>query len=297
MTTGLTRLGNIDLYDTYGLIIADGGYESLISYPALKAVPFNDWPEENGLEVDLSTPVLDTKTVSIPFISYDYYKLRNFYNVLREGGYLTFNFLEIAYYSVMLRLTGQQGLILGEGTQQWRFNLTFSDDFPLRSYTYQSPNNSVTPTDYNYKLDANYFSQYGIIILQGSNAELLKMPGIKQKLIRKYSDQPGILNGSINQYTIDNQDPRTQSKEVTLNLLITASTLTLFWRNYKSFLYDLKRPGIRYLNTSPVLPFLQECFYKRSTVHRFLFDGGRVWCHFSLTLEFNNFRMDNMGYG
>lgn len=294
---GKTQLNTHDIYWTYGLYIPEGGYESLVSYPSLKAVPFNDWPEENGIEVDLSSPVLDTKTVTLPFVSNDYYKLRNFYNILRQGGYLTFNFLEIGYNNVMLRLTGQQGLRLSDGTQQWQFSLTFSDDFPLRVYNYQSPNANAIPGDYDYKLDGNNFSIYGIRVLQGSNAELLKMPAIKQKLIRKYSDQAGILNGTPSQFTIDTLYPKTQSKEVTLNCLMTADTLPIFWRNYKSFLYDLTRPGARYLNTAYVLPFVQECFYKRSTVHRFLFDGGSVWCHFSLTLEFHNFRMDNMGYG
>lgn len=293
---GKTHLNNVDLYSTYGIYIADGGYESLVSYPPLKPVPFNDWPEENGIEVDLSTPVLDTKTVTLPFVSEDFYKLRNFYNVLKQGGYPSFDFLEIGYQNVLLRLTGQQNLLITEGTTQWQFSLTFSDDFPLRSYNYQNPNADITPGEYDYKLDGNYFSQYGIRILRGSNAEVLKMPAIKQRLIRKYSDQPGILNGTPSQWTLDTYNPRSQSKEVTLNCLMTTDTLALFWRNYKSFLYDLKRPGPRYLNTAYVLPFIQQCFYKRSTVNQFLFDGGSVWCQFSLTLEFNDFAIDNMGY-
>jgi len=147
MTTGKTQMDSQDLYDTYGLSIVESSYKSLISYPPMKAVVFNDWPEENGIEVDLTSPVLDTKNVTLTFLSNDFYKLRAFYNELKDGGHQTFNFFEIGYNLVMLRMTGQQNLKVVEGTQQYTFSLTFSDDFPLRSYNYQTPNGGFEDID------------------------------------------------------------------------------------------------------------------------------------------------------
>lgn len=293
MMTGKTTIDGLDLYDTYGVYITYGGYNSLVSYPPLKAVPFNDWPEENGKEVDLTNPVLDTKAFSISFAVASGGNARNFFLSLTDGAYHTFDFTEIGYNSVILRMIGQQNLKLSPQGDQFLFSLTFSDDFPLRSYLYLSPNLGAETIESDYIIDGINLSAYGIRVLQGSAAEILKLPEIKQKLSRKYADQPGILNGlGANLYTFDTQDIVTQTKEVTLNLLLTTDTLVKFWRNYRSFLYDLKRPYERYMYVLEINPLGDSCFYKKSTVNQFLVGGGKVWCQFSLTLEFPNFKID-----
>lgn len=295
---GKTQLDGLDLMDAYGLFIADRGYNSIVSYPPLKPVPFNDWPEENGIEVDLSNPVLDTRTVVIPFVSNNAYGLRTFYNVWKSGNYHMFNFNEIGCTNIELRMTGQQELKVIEGTNQWMFSLIFSDDFPLRNYIYQSPvgDESAANPEYLYYITDVSLSDYGIRILQGSNAEVLKMPQVKQKLMRKFIDKPGMADDYSNYGVIDTQYVVAQSKEVTLNCLMTSDSIPNFWKNYKSFLYDLKRPGPRYFRAINVLPFVNECFYKRSAVTEFGTFDMNVWCKFSLTLEFNNFAIDLMGY-
>ena len=65
--TGKTFIGGTDIYTAFGAFVTDGGYEDLAQFPPLKAVDYNDWFEDDGIEADLSKPVLDTRTVSVPF--------------------------------------------------------------------------------------------------------------------------------------------------------------------------------------------------------------------------------------
>ena len=51
-------IDDIDIYARYGVVITSGGYDGLLAFPALKDPEANDWPEEDGVEVDLSDPKL-----------------------------------------------------------------------------------------------------------------------------------------------------------------------------------------------------------------------------------------------
>ena len=44
-----------------------------MAYPSLKTPDQNDWQEEDGVEVDLSAPVLDTREVRLSFLLNDVY--------------------------------------------------------------------------------------------------------------------------------------------------------------------------------------------------------------------------------
>lgn len=54
--TGYCYIDGIDIYDEFGVIVEGDGYDELLSFPSLKEPDKNDWPEENGIEVDLSEP-------------------------------------------------------------------------------------------------------------------------------------------------------------------------------------------------------------------------------------------------
>ena len=64
---GKLIINGIDAYVRYGVFVEQYGYKALVQYPALKSVESNNWPEEDGIEADLSSPVLDTKSFNISF--------------------------------------------------------------------------------------------------------------------------------------------------------------------------------------------------------------------------------------
>ena len=135
MKTGALYVDGYDVYKQFGMYVVEGGYNELVAFPPLKDVEKNDWQEEDGIEADLSAPVLNTREVSIKFaISGLYSSLFDFLDVLSDGAYHTFSCAEIGRV-YRLRLTQQPNLkaikILGQAT------LKFADDFPLDGYSYK----------------------------------------------------------------------------------------------------------------------------------------------------------------
>lgn len=118
------------------------------------------------------------------------------------------------------------------------FTLQLSDDFPLRGYSYVVPETSITRTS-GYELDGRDLGQYGVTILEGSLAEVLKSPAVKQNLLQNLQRE----NGAI----YDGEYVAFQTKEVKLKCSLRAHTFDEFWRNYNALLYDLTRPDERLL--------------------------------------------------
>ena len=64
MTTDL-YVDNINCTALNGVYIADGGAAALFAIPHFKSLQYNDWQETDYREVDLSSPVLDNRTLSL----------------------------------------------------------------------------------------------------------------------------------------------------------------------------------------------------------------------------------------
>ena len=58
MTTNLYIDGESAL-GRFGVRVTRGGYNGLLAYPSLREPEANDWPEEDGIEVDLTDPKLE----------------------------------------------------------------------------------------------------------------------------------------------------------------------------------------------------------------------------------------------
>ena len=148
-----------DAFTEYGVFVSEGGYNELIAYPSLKSVKSNDWQEEDGIEADLSDPVLDTKEFSMKFVfTGKNSRYGGFIELLSDKSYHTFNFREIGrtYRLRMVSHTNlDTALFLGFVT------LRLADDFPLDGYTYTAPASTVPPYG-DYELDGRKLTDYGI---------------------------------------------------------------------------------------------------------------------------------------
>jgi hypothetical protein len=69
------------------VFVEDGGYKGLVQYPPLKTPDFNDWPERDGIEVDLTDPKLDSKTFGIKFAGVQDFSVRNLIDYLSDDSY------------------------------------------------------------------------------------------------------------------------------------------------------------------------------------------------------------------
>lgn len=267
-----------DAYTNYGIFIAEDGYEGVIGLPPLKKVDANDWMEEDGLDVDLSSPALDTRDFPIAFISHGKARTGTFFELISDKAYHNFEF-RILNKVYKLRLVSQSNLdtLLGLET----FTLQFANDFPLpEEYAYVGPLSNIVSTT-GYELDGIDFASYGVRILQGSFDEVQKSSAVKRKLITNLQRQNGAKYiGEIVTY---------KAKDVKLNCLMRANSLSEFWRNYDALLFDLVRPNERMLYVEKI-DTEHSCYYKNSTVSEF-YPTDEIWFKFSLVVVFTSFRV------
>lgn len=281
--TGTIYIDGKDAYVNYGVFITSGGYKELSCFPPLKSVSSIDWGEEDGVEPDLTDPKLDTKEVTITFAAHRAMLVGALFELISDKAYHTFDFREMGRV-YKLRLVTESGLNAKQYLQT--FTLRFANDCPLPDeYAYVQPQSAMFPQS-GYELDGRALSEYGICVLQGSDAEILKSPSVKLNLLQNVSSRHGA--------TYDGEVVKFQSKEVKLSCLMRAKTLTAFWRNYNALLFDLVRPGERSLyvdNTGYEYP----CYYKSCNVSEF-YPTGKIWFKFDLTLVFTSFRIEDDEY-
>ena len=153
--------------------------------------------------------------------------------------------------------------------------LKFADDFPLEDYEYLAPSSSLA-TDTAYTIDSVPTTDYGLRILSGTLNDIVKTADVKANLTTNVKTMPGVI--------YDDEVVKFKSKEVKLNCLMTAATLTELWRNYDALLYNLTQPNERVLGVGD----MQESFrfyYKSCQVTNF-YPDGKIWLQFALTVIF-----------
>lgn len=292
---GLFYIDGKDALSQFGLFIAEGGYNGVMSFPALKTPEqSNNWAEYDGVEFDLSDPKLDTKEAEIKFSAIGEYQTGDFITLISDKAYHTFYFVEIGY-TCKLRLVTEANSQLLIGAKA--FSLKFADDFPMNGYTYLKPSSNTVPIQ-GYELDGVDFSVYGIRVLEGSEAQITKCPPVKKNMLRNIVTQ----NGAI----YDDKKVVFQQKEVALSCCLIAKNFMEFWRNYNAFLHDLIRvvevdeDGIK-VQTAERSLFVEKiyeeypCYYKDGKVS-LLEPNGNIWCKFTLTLVFTSFRIGEDEY-
>lgn len=273
--TGQLYIDGKDAYTIYGVYVVDGGYDELIAMPPLKSVDTNDWQEEDGIEADLSAPVLDTKDIQLKIAAQEAHsRYFSLIDRLSDGAYHTFDCVGIGrtftLRLVSVSVTGSQGDFT-------LLTLKLANDYPLNGYTYSSPI-STLPSDESYTLDGLPLSEYGVRVLQGSLTEIMKTPNVKQNMLRNIKTVSGAI-----------YDPATvtfKSKDVKLTCLMTAPTMETLWHNWDALLYDLTKPDERMLWVEA----LEKDFYfyyKSCSVSEFYVDG-KIWLKFELTFVFTH---------
>lgn len=280
--TGRLYIDGKDAYTTFGVFITEGGYKEMLTYPSLKKVPSNSWAEEDGDEFDLSSPAVNGLSFSLSFVAHNQVRTGSFLTLLSSKVYHTFDFREIGLV-YKLRLVAGQNLTLLRYAEL--FSLQFACDNPLEGYKYSFPI-ATNVKDTGYELDNHNLADYGVSVLEGSLTEIMKTPGVKPNVMTDISTE----NGFLYQGTVVNF----QTKDVKINCLMRANTLTEFWHNYNALLYDLIRPNERILYVDSI-GMEYPCFYKSASVSKF-FPKDKVWLEFSLVLTFTSFRIGDDEY-
>lgn len=270
---GVLYIDGIDVYTSYGISLSEVAYDELVCMPDLKPFPYNDWHEKNGIEPDLSEPVVSAMDVTLPFNIANVGKgYKAFIEAITDGAYHTFHFAVISLTkSLRLKSCGALKSTFELGS----FTLTFSDDDPMNGYEYVEPSSSLSALG-NYFIDGKDIAIYGVRILQGTMDAIRKSPDVKENLKRDISVKDGVI--------YDGERVTYKSRTTQLQCLMRAQNAEEFWRNRNALFYDLTRPGEHVLTVSELGKDI-PCFYKGCSVKCFYPDNGKYWFEFVLSLE------------
>ena len=263
---GKLFINSLDAYSTYGLYVANGGYRGLISAPELKDVPINNWPDEDGIEADLSDPALGSKEFVIDF--YTSGSMTAIIDALKSSVYHEFDFAEIGLVKTLRYLSCDGYREVGALKS---LSIKFADDFPFEGYAYSLPQGEGVT---GFELDDIDLGVYEFRILQGTRDEIRKPAPVKKNLTVSYQ--------KINGVSYDDDSVYYDAKETTLKLHLCGDT-TVFWSAYNALLYDLVRVGKRVLKHPDGL---NDCFYKGCQAVEFAVTGDEIWCKLDLSLIF-----------
>ena len=271
---GVLYIDGVDVHTAYGVSVAENAYDDLVCMPDLKPIAYNDWHERNGIEPDLSYPVLAAKSIAIPFhIIGAYGRFEAFIAALSDGAYHTFNFAAIGL-TKDLRLVSVGDMQSIQDLSS--FSLTFSDDNPMKGYAYVAPASSVRPLG-DYLLDGVDFAQYGVRMLEGTIDSIKSKPDVKENLSRDISISIGL--------EYDGRSVVYKSRTAQLKCFMRAADAEEFWRNRNALLYDLTKTGERILTVTELGKEI-PCYYNGCSVECFHPDKGKFWFEFTLSLEF-----------
>lgn len=274
--TGACYIDGVDIYAEFGVIITEGGYNELLTFPAMKEPDKNDWAEYNGVEVDLSAPALAPLEVSITFARITGYAWNNFVYSLAVPGYRTINIPALGR-ALEMRLAEMPALQTYADASL--LTLKFVRD-EVGIPTYQTPNgNAAVVSDI--AIDGYTLDRFGVF-LTGGYEELTVMPKIKKSLTRSFA----LKNGQT--YDIDNENIKYDAKDVTFKCCLNASQMVFFWQLYDAFFGALTQPGVRQIAYQGKV---HEAYYKKSSNFRLHSHRGEVICEFDLTMCFTAFRM------
>lgn len=276
-------IDGISARSRFGVWVTKGGYKDLLTFPALAVPDTTSWPEEDGIEVDLSEPRLQEKDITISFLASDpNIDASDFIAYVSNPGYHTL-YVPILKRTWQLRLSDQPTNRVYPSVRE--FSLKFVEDAPVRPVA-SLPDPGILVRDSGYELDGVSFADYGVVV-DVARDELLKAPAAKKNLCRKVSTTDGQI------YDVDHLV--FESKDVTFKCHFKAVSMDAFWQCYDAFFAALTQPEERQLYvdyTGEEYP----CYYKQSSGFKILSISNPVLVEFSFTLVFTVFRVGETEY-
>lgn len=279
METGFNIDGS-NSFEDFGVFAIEGGLNELLAYPPLKAVAFNDWHEEDGIDADLSAPRLAGKEFTIKLgvagaldAPHTIERLDGFLDKLREEVYHEFQFPSLGGRTYRLRLVAEPSLSLSQALGF--VTLKLAEDAPMKGYEYLAPNSSVARVD-DYLLDGKPFTDYGVRVTAGTLTEFARRGEVKEARKRDLSTRSGV---AYDRYDI----VKHKSHEAKMHLHMRASSMAELWRNYDALLYDLHQPEARRIKVRDLGDKIFRSHYKSAQVSAF-YPDDQPWLDFTLTL-------------
>lgn len=289
--TGEFSLNGYNATKKYGIVITEGSAESLMQFPALYEPQKNEWEDQDGIEVDLSSPALMPREITVKFaairqIAY----VAAFLKEIAEQGLNEFIIPEIGATRNLRYIKCDK--LEGEVFKLRKFEVVFTEDKPLLGYVYSEPTTSLMGND-GYLIGtqgqqgSKALRDYNFITLQGTNESIEKAATKKPALTTKYAGETG--------QTYDyHASARFSEKYATIAGLIITETAAEFNQKMDALLYDLTRPGARILHRTEKLDL--EFYYHSCRVRKIeSYRKNGIWCEMDINIVITNQTPANTG--
>lgn len=267
----------------FGCWVTRGGYKDLLAFPEMEEPEHNDWPEEDGIEADLSAPRLKAKEMTVTFLSGSHTGATDLIAYLSEPGGHTLRVPSLGREWTVRLVEQPAGRMYMANTE---FSVKLAQDLPVRPRDGSLPSPGLPVYNSGYLLDGTPLSAYGVSVLE-AREEVLKAPTVKKNLERTVSTEDGRI------YDIDHL--RFQHKEVRFKCLLNTARMENFWDCYDALLTALVAPGERDLYAPPAGKSY-PCYYKSMAGVRLHRISGPVTMEFTLTMVFTMFRLYETDY-
>ena len=251
MQTGNLLIDGVDAFTQYGAYLSDGQLATLLELPKLKTPTSTEWADQDGMEYDLTAPLLDSRTLSLKFHIRTPEGFYSLIEALQAGAYHTFYVSSIGQ-TYTLRLTQTQSLNATDNLIT--ASLTFSEDTPV--VPTGSPSTSLLIPLTGITLDNTDLAYYGIQPIEGIRSNILTPLPQREALKVTTCNTAGIA-------LYDSQTVTQKPSTLALPLYITASAVTELIRRYHSLLATLLSPN---LHTIEAYGHAVQCFYQSISI-------------------------------
>jgi len=274
-------IDNTDVYTTYGVGLQEGSLCDLLSMPSFKSssVYIDNWQEYDGVEVSLSHAVLDVRQVTLTFYCTMASRIGGFIGMLTTQSSHTVQYVPLGR-SYTMRMVSISAI--RKVRRLGIFSVTFAEvgtmQFPtVRQSPYPVSVSAVKASGY--WLHGIDIARYGVSVLQGTDASVLKPADVKGALERSVSNVAGHIYDT-------NAPVRHTTKEVVLNLLIYAEKSD-FWQRYDTFMSTLASHHSEVGgNIFSVVKYGRDYgfYYKKATAKEVVCLNGKIWCKMELSI-------------
>lgn len=229
---GKVYIDNADVFSTYGAMLADGCYQSILAWPAAKTPEMNDWAEYDGVEIDFATYHLNTRTVTLVFWFDGEGDPDAFITLLETDAAHTFKFGTLGDRTWDLRFVGVTAQ--AQADYLLKLTFTFSDDTPTVSGT---PSATMTYYESGYTLNcvngsttySNDLADFDCRTLYGT--DLFTHKGdIKQNVLYQSKYEDGAA------YAENSGQSRKKTTDGTIRLLLRSTSISALLNNYYALL-------------------------------------------------------------
>ncbi len=263
-------ISDTELTNTF---IEDKGLKDLFRYPGFKALETNDWFDEDAIEVDLSNPVLDGREVTLPFIFTTKDALNTFLTLMNDNeGSHDFRFEGIWGVFTLFLVEETKREVVEELTYcTFKF---LQNGYNYYETVYDLSCNATTSQD-DFFMDAKKIGDFGVWVLEGSKAEVLKIDGNKPQYVEDNPEEQGKTYSFNNPYN-------TKSRVMNLKCHMGMS-LNDFLNNFYALLHALIKTGSRECS---MFGKTFSCYYKGINPSDLtIIDNDYIWFDFTLSLQ------------